>query len=542
MKKWQTKDQLVDLLCSLVEYPSITGSSAEIALAEFLYYQLAERSYFHKNPEHLKLHPLKDGRQLLTALVKNDEKKDTVILLSHFDVVGVDDYGSRKNLAFHPRELTSEYYKYKDELPDQVQADLEHGDWLFGRGTMDMKAGLSLHLSMLEKALYDEFDGNILLVTVPDEEVNSLGMLTALPALEQIREQENLTYRACLNGEPMFSRYPGDENFYIYTGSIGKVLPGFFCYGKETHVGEPFAGLNANLMISYLAKELELNESFIEKTGDEVTPPPVSLMLRDLKEEYSVQTPQAAVSMYNVLYLKQSMDDITEKLLLAANRAGKQITNHYQEKAEIFRQHTNNNGEFPKMDVRVIMYQDLYDEAVSRYGKHEVERRQNLLISQRGHGDREFSTLLVQDLAFLCKDLAPMIVLFFSPPFYPSVSSNDDPYIQYIVEHVKEYTKQRYHVPLQKVEYFTGLSDLSFVGPSSAANSNLTNLTKNMPLNGKGFDFPEDIIEALTMPILNVGPLGRDAHQWTERLELTYSFEMLPDILTSTIKELLEKE
>ncbi|MDC3414472.1 M20/M25/M40 family metallo-hydrolase [Aquibacillus sp. 3ASR75-11] len=538
MKDWQSKNQLTDLLVSLVNYPSITGSESENALAEYLYYLLSDKEYFRKYPQHVKLHPLKDGRQLVTALVKQGDVEDTIVLLSHFDVVGVEDYGTMQNLAFHPRELTDEWYKNIDELPDQVKKDLESGDWLFGRGTMDMKAGLTVHLSMLEKAMSGEFKGNVLLVSVPDEEVNSLGMLTALPVLHNLQKQENLRYKACLNGEPVFSKYPGDDTIYLYTGSIGKTLPGFLCYGKETHVGEPFSGLNPNLMISFLAQELELNQTFAEKVGNEVTPPPISLMQRDLKEEYSVQTPKAAIAMYNVLYMEQTIEEINDKLYQAANSASARISSYFHEKVTHYSRLASNFS-VPQFQVHVLMYDQLYREAVSRHGKEEVERRQNLLMTQREKGDREFSTLLVQDLASMCKDLAPMIVLFYSPPFYPAVSSNDDPYIMKTVEKVKQFAIDQFDVSLTDVEYFPGLSDLSFIGPVSAKGK-LSSLTKQMPLLNKGFDIPENIMEAQSMPIINIGPMGKDPHQWTERLELTYSFEKLPIILTNAIHTLFE--
>ncbi len=540
MSKWQSKQQLTDLVCSLVNYPSITGSDEEIALAEYLYYLLVDQDYYQQNSGHLQLHPLKDGRQLLTALVKQDDCQDTIILLSHFDVVSIDDYGSLKNLAFHPLELTSEMNKRKSDLPNLVQQDLENGEWLFGRGTMDMKAGLSVHLSMLEKAMAGEFKGNILLLSVPDEEVNSEGMLTALPVLEHLKEQYNLTYRACLNGEPMFSKYPGDKNNYLYTGSIGKVLPGFFCYGKETHVGEPFAGLNANLMTSFISQKLELSEDFVEKVGDEVTPPPVSLMQRDLKESYSVQTPTTAISMYNVLYLKQSIDTINEKLLSAAKQASQSIEKHFSEKVDKYAKFTDKFTK-PDLNVNVFMYKELFDIALKRFGRHEVERRQNLLISQRDKGDRDFSTLLVQDLAALCKDLAPMIVLFYSPPFYPSVTSHQDPYIKNVVEQVQKAAISKFDLAIEEVEYFPGLSDLSYIGPVSS-NDSLTSLLENLPLQNNGFELSEDVMESVSMPIINIGPMGKDPHQWTERLELTYSFEYLPILLTDAIHSLLEKK
>lgn len=542
MKTWQTKKELLDLLCSLVNHQSITGSNAEIALPEYIHHLLSQKNYFQDHPAHLNLHPLDDGRHLLTALVRGSDPsiKETVILLSHFDVVGVEDYGSLENLAFHPIELTKELRLRKDELQEEVANDLVTGDWLFGRGTMDMKAGLALHLSKLEQAMEGAFPGNILLVTVPDEEVNSKGMLTALPVLEELKEKENLHYNACLNGEPIFGKYPNDPNYYVYTGSIGKVLPGFYCYGKETHVGEPFSGLNPNLMTSFLSSQIELNESFIEVSGDEVTPPPVSLMQRDLKEEYSVQTPQAAISMYNILYFRQSFDELNSKLLQGARKAAKNVEAFIYQKANQFSQ-ASVAFSIPSPAINVMMYEELYDEAVKRYGQEEIMRRQNLLVEQRNTGDRDFSTLLIQDLASICKDLAPMIILFYSPPFYPAVSSYDDTFIKKVVGDIVSYTKQAYDIDLTVTAFFTGLSDLSFVGPVSSE-SKLSRLTTNMPLQNNGFAFPEEVMEKLKMPVLNIGPLGKDAHQWTERLELSYSFEHLPIILTEAINRLLQSK
>lgn len=293
-------------------------------------------------------------------------------------------------------------------------------------------------------------------------------------------------------------------------------------------------------MTSFLSQELELNEAFIEKVDDEVTPPPVSLMQRDLKEAYSVQTPDAAIAMYNVLFLQQSFKEINEKLLTGARSAAGNIKNYVQQKSDHFAS-VAEDFTMPDFRINVMMYEDLYREAVKRHGEEEVTRRQNLLVSQRDQGDRDFSTTLVQELAAMCKDLAPMIVLFYSPPFYPAVSSFSDPYIKHVMKHVKNYTHANYKLDLTVAEFFTGLSDLSFVGPVSSK-SKLQQLTANMPLQNNGFSFPEDVMEQLTMPILNIGPLGKDPHQWTERLALTYSFEYLPSILTEAIHRLFEKE
>ena len=112
---------------------------------------------FKQNPDQLALHPTSDGRSFVTGLVKNRDSKKTVILISHFDVVDVEDYGQFKNLAFSPYDLTDEVYKNLEKMPEDVQKDLEEGEWLFGRGVMDMKAGLALQMSMLEKAKFRGF-------------------------------------------------------------------------------------------------------------------------------------------------------------------------------------------------------------------------------------------------------------------------------------------------------------------------------------------------------------------------------------------------
>ncbi|MCA1030636.1 M20/M25/M40 family metallo-hydrolase [Bacillus timonensis] len=538
MGKWQSKEQLIDLLSVLVEHASISGSSEEVAIAEYIYMQLRSLPYYEEFPEHVQLHPLEDGRQFVTSLVKKEKAKDTVILLSHFDVVDVEDYGGWKNLAFRPKDLTNEFYRHHEEMPIDVQTDIQNGEWLFGRGTMDMKAGLTLHMSMIERAIGGEFDGNVLLLTVPDEEVNSAGMISAVPVLTELAQKYDLTYTACLNAEPMFSKYPGDPHNYIYTGSIGKVLPCFFCYGKETHVGEPFAGLNANYMASEISKLIELNTDFCEKINGETTPPPTNLMQKDLKEEYSVQIPHSAVTVFNVMAMEKSLKDITDLLLKQAKEAATKIEEYYLKRAEQF---AKLEPFIPrKLSVNVFTYEELHELAIQKFGEAEIQRRQNYLLTNRnGLGDRDFSTKLVQDLASLCKEHAPMIVLFYSPPFYPSVCSSEDSLIRYVVQSLIKYADEQFSLPIQEQHYFPGLSDLSFVGMKESEKS-IQSLVGNMPLYEKGYSLPIEDLKKLNIPVINVGPVGKDAHQWTERLDLNFTFTKLDKLISFTIHRLLQ--
>ncbi|AMM89491.1 hypothetical protein UP15_11050 [Bacillus pumilus] len=536
--KWQTESELKELLTALMQYESISGTTGEVALAEYLYYLLRERPYFEQHPDHLALHPMKDGRYFLTALVKRSTLPRTVLLLSHFDVVDTEDYGEFQNMACKPEELMVSFSQKSALLPKRAREDLASGDWLFGRGSMDMKAGLTVQLSMLERAMAGRFEGNILLVTVPDEEVNSQGMLEAVPKLKEIKEMYDLEYTACLNSEPMFEKYPGDAHQYIYTGSIGKVLAGFFCKGIETHVGEPFSGLNANFMVSELNRLLELNSDYCEEVDGEVTPPPTNLMQKDLKEAYSVQTPHTAVSLFNVLMMNRSSEELHGLLYETAKQAAAQIEANLKQKTAAFQRFKH----FTPIDtnITVLTYHELYEKAAERSGKQEVERIVNYAFANRGElGDRDFSTKIVSELTTLCKEDGALIVLFYSPPFYPSVSSTNDLYIQTTLKKIQREAKEIYGIEVEEVKYFPGLSDLSYL---QLENQDIDDYTANMPLYQKGYSLPQGEKEALNVPVINVGPLGKDAHKWTERLHVPFSFGVLPSLLESTIHALLEKE
>jgi arginine utilization protein RocB len=538
MPKWKTKEQLVQLLCELVQIPSITGSQAEIMLPDFLIEQLSDLSYFRQHPDHLRKNPTEEGRYFVTALVKKKpDIKNTVILVSHFDVVDVQDYGLWKEHAFHPKELTSMFYSHKEKVPGNVREDIEQGNWLFGRGTMDMKCGLALHMAMIEKACEGAFDGNILLLTVPDEEVNSAGMRAAVPRVLDIAQQFGLEYTAVLNSEPMFTRHPGDPNKYIYTGSIGKVLPGFYCYGKETHVGEPFAGLNANYMASLLTSELELNTDLCEIVEEEATPPPTNLIQKDLKEEYSVQIPHRAVTLFNLFLLEKTMADLVFLLQQKAIQVAAKIEGSYAKHAADFSKYSPFIP--PDLKVNVLTYEELVSYAIHQYGKERIDRLQtNVLSKKRDKDDRDVTIDLVDKLAIMCKELAPMIVLFFTPPFYPAVSSRNHPLMKEVASEMEKYAHYTHGITFKIQNYFGGISDLSYVGLQYPAHS-MDSFIHNLPLWNQGYSIPLRELEEFDVPVINIGPVGRDAHQWTERLDIDYSFEILVDMLPACIQKLL---
>ncbi|MDF2910749.1 MAG: hypothetical protein K0Q56_1630, partial [Sporolactobacillus laevolacticus] len=126
-------------------------------------------------------------------------------------------------------------------------------------------------------------------------------------------------------------------------------------------------------------------------------------------------------------------------------------------------------------------------------------------------------------------------------PFYPAVQSHHRPLIQETVTKVQKLAQTNYQTELIEQHYFSGISDLSYIG-MPAKRTSMKELTANMPIWGHGYSIPFDAMEQLSVPVLNLGPIGRDAHQWTERLDADFAFGPLKELLTISVQELLTKE
>ena len=56
------------------------------------------------------------------------------------------------------------FQQYSNYLSEEAVEDLNSDTYLFGRGIMDMKAGLMLHLSLIELATVEQWDINLVLI------------------------------------------------------------------------------------------------------------------------------------------------------------------------------------------------------------------------------------------------------------------------------------------------------------------------------------------------------------------------------------------
>ncbi|WP_075617240.1 M20/M25/M40 family metallo-hydrolase [Paenisporosarcina indica] len=528
---WYTPEALRSLLCEVVSWKSMTSSDGEREFPFKVQSKLQDIPYFQDHPDLIELTDADHGRRFLTALYKHPEATETVVLISHFDTVNTEEYGDLEALAFEPEMLTKALHERKDELPEDARIDLESGAYLFGRGTMDMKMGLVLHMGLMEKASTENWPINLMLLSVPDEEVNSSGMRAAVSKLIDLRELHHLSYKLFLNSEPVFSQQPGDEQYYIYSGSIGKIMPSALFYGMETHVGEPLSGINANYIASYLTQRMEFNPLFQETVLGEKTPLPVSLQQKDLKMEYSAQTPYRATALYNVFLLEQNAADVMDIFEKVATEAATACNQDYQVIC-------TREGVEPIGNITVLRYEELLKHAVRKFGQAYVDSVKTTVRDHMEWDDREKSFRIVDTLMIQCQELAPAMVLLFAPPYYPAVNSSENPLVEECVNYIKELGISEFNLAVERMHYFNGISDLSYVNYTDDTGGWQV-FEKNTPVYGDTYSIPFDEMGQLSAPVLNVGPFGKDAHKRTERLHIQSAFVELPQILSGLVKNVL---
>ncbi|UJF15215.1 M20/M25/M40 family metallo-hydrolase [Jeotgalibaca sp. MA1X17-3] len=518
--KWQTKTQLQELLSKLVGWGSVTLSEGERLFPHRLREELLALDYFSEHPDQISLVALSEKRSSLSALYLHPEATKTVVVFGHFDTVPIEDFGEQQSLATQPELLTAFFEKNIEHAPKEVQEDIKSGEYLFGRGVMDMKMGVALNMQTLEKAILEQWKLNIVFLAVCDEEVNSEGMRAATPHLLALKEKYNLDYQMGILTEPVFRNDPRDNHFTIYTGTVGKVLLGALVYGKETHAGEPLSGITSPYLASFLTQEMEWNEAFLESDLGEKMQPPVVLQQKDMLLSYSVQTPLRTSILFNVFQMKRSIAEIYSLYEQTAQTAVEKANHHYEEKCKQY-------DIQPMGEVRVIRYDELLRYAKNKMGEAAIERIEADIVQNSDWDVREKSLRIADSLMMACKELAPAVVLLLAPPYYPAVSFSGDEFIEECNEKLLEIAGEVVHFPAQRVHYFNGLCDMSYTA-YQGDESEYKVFEENAPILGDEYSIPFKQMQELNLPTMVVGPYGKDPHKYYERLNKKNAFEEMP--------------
>ena len=266
---------------------------------------------------------IRSGRANVLALVRGTGTR-TVLLSGHFDTVPVDDYGPLKDLAGSAEQLLPRLVEALEASGEDPRAldDFMSGDFLPGRGLLDMKSGIAAGIAVVEAfAANPARRGNLLFAATPDEEDRSVGMRAAAELLPVFLRERGLEVPLAINLDAICDEGDGSSGRVVAFGCIGKLLLSALVVGQESHAAYPLAGVNAAYLAAELTAEMEFAPELGEEGGGELAAPPTVLGSRDLKAQYNVTIPGAVWTYWNVLLHRRTAKEVMEAAETFTRRA-----------------------------------------------------------------------------------------------------------------------------------------------------------------------------------------------------------------------------
>lgn len=545
-------EEIQKTLYGYVGIQSVSGSEGEREAQNFFLDFFRSLPYWKKHPEHLGSAPIPGDpwdRGPAFAMVRG-AGEDTIVLLHHNDVVTASNYKLLKPLAFSPEELEKELFRVRESLSAEARADLESGEYLYGRGVCDMKGGGAIQMVLLRRYSElvlrepDSLPGTLIVLAVPDEENLSAGMRAAATLLARLQKEYHLRFRLAIDSEP-HAQVDGQGVFSL--GSVGKALPFVYVRGALAHSGTPFLGINPLNILSEIVRGTELNPDFSDAVQGEAAPPPVWTYQRDGKTQYDVSIPLSAAGCLNVLSLNQTPDALLERLRVVCEESFQAVIRRMNGQYAQFCGRTGRPAQPLPWKVQVTSFASLCQAARRDRGAafdkaYEARLAQ---LAQRGESLNLIDcTLALVDLVFeYLDDLSPRVVYGLVPPYYPNVSNlfrEDMPSeVRDLPETLDAFTRQEFGQRYIAENFFTGVSDMSYTSLSGGREIAAT-LEESMPLFGKLYNISLEDMERISMPCINIGPCGKDLHQMTERVLKEDLYHRTPRILVRAIEAVLQ--
>jgi len=502
------KERIDEILKAYLQVESYTNTKDEEKVDAFFNETVGGIKYFKEHEDLYGQYETKDpdfNRHVNYALYLGS--KETYVLLHHSDVVNIDNYSRFKALALKPEELAQAYIKDKSLLSEEAFRDLESGDYLFGRGTADMKAGGAIELALLD--YYSELDDSpsILVLAVPDEENQSLGMRAAIRLLEDLKDKYDLDYKLMINTEP--HQRLNDERGVISQGSIGKMNVFVHVKGVLAHAGKALEGINPNGILANIVRHLDLNESFVDHIGHEMSIPPTWVMMRDNKKVYDISFPSMAYGILNVTSFTDSPQVVIDKLKTICQNASNEYIDHVNERRIKFSEVTSRGwGPFKKKKC-VKTLAEFLNETELKLENYPEDIEEALINTN---------------------DDEPMIVIGIIPPYYPAITNDNQ---DVLMDLINDFTIKSYNQHYDNRMYFTGISDLSYSKcPSKSISSEMNNILGW----GDKYSIPFEVLKRVEMPCINIGPWGKDFHKPSERVYKEDLYYRTPEIIKHVIK------
>ncbi|USK16660.1 M20 family metallopeptidase [Bacillus velezensis] len=545
LSKMLPEEKIEAITKSLVALNSINGTLGEGKKADYIKDMIKSFPYFQENPSHVWEQAIPEdpyGRKNIFAFIEgNGESLNTVIYHAHLDTVGIEDFGPLKDIAFDSDRLAEYFSNY--EFDRDVQRDARSGEWMFGRGSVDMQSGIAVHLANLLhfSERRDQLPGHILFMANPDEESQHSGILTSISELKRLKQEMQLRYLAAINNDFITPLYEGDTTRYIYTGAAGKLLPCFAIYGREVHVGDTLSGIDPNLIASEITRRIHNNIHMAENIEGELVLPPTCLYQRDNKEAYNVQTAVSSYVYFNYFIYEKTAKEVMDQLTAVADEACKEterkLSDYYDEYCE--------RTSLPKKDITWNVQVYSLEDYLKRLRSRGIDPAQCIGQAFKTYEHLELRMRCfkaVEELQKLDPEQGAKVIIFYAPPYLPhnylKEESTRDRLLQHVIQEAVDKTAASTGETFVFKKFFPYLADGSFLSLHET-DEEVSAFTDNFP----GWDvigtIPFKEIRELNIPSVNIGVYGKDGHKWTERVYKPYTFHVLPELIQQTTMHLL---
>ncbi len=517
----------------MTEWQSETGTPGEVEFGPRLAHYLRGLPAFRDHPERVRLLPSHDGTQNVVALLRGRSAGDNrrlLLMAGHYDTVPVANFRELAPLACKPEPLLDALLKDLRSRPLSAQeekalADFETGDFVPGRGLLDMKAGLAAGLAVLEHLAADaSFTGNILFVATPDEERNSRGMRSFRNQLPALMREWDLEIAGAINLDSTSDQGDGSDGRAIYRGTIGKLLPFAYVVGQPSHASYPFEGVSAHLIAAEIVRRLEANPALCDTGDGEVSPPPICLEGRDFRAGYDVTTPDAVWLAFNWLFHAMGSERLFSRFTGILQEAMEWATASLSAHAESFAALTGTEKASID-DGFVITFSELKARVFAAGGADAEARFAARAEALSGSSNPlAISRELTEHLLAEARLSGPLVIAGFAGLHYPPTRLDETTAAGADFSQAIEAARAEMHVAIRYRPIFTGISDMSFLGhrPDAAAVEVVAANTAHPAM----VDRPP--ADTLAFPTVNIGPWGREYHQRLERAHAPYAFRDLP--------------
>lgn len=545
LSKMLPEEKIEAITKSLVALNSINGTLGEGKKADYIKDMIKSFPYFQENPSHVWEQAIPEdpyGRKNIFAFIEgNGDSLNTVIYHAHLDTVGIEDFGPLKDIAFDSDRLAEYFSNY--EFDRDVQRDARSGEWMFGRGSVDMQSGIAVHLANLLhfSERRDQLPGHILFMANPDEESQHSGILTSISELKRLKQEKQLRYLAAINNDFITPLYEGDTTRYIYTGAAGKLLPCFAIYGREVHVGDTLSGIDPNLIASEITRRIHNNIHMAENIEGELVLPPTCLYQRDNKEAYNVQTAVSSYVYFNYFIYEKTAKEVMDQLTAVADEACKEterkLSDYYDEYCE--------RTSLPKKEMSWNVQVYSLEDYLKRLRSRGIDPAQCIEQAFKTYEHLELRMRCfkaVEELQKLDPEQGAKVIIFYAPPYLPhnylKEESTRDRLLQHVIQEAVDKTAASTGETFVFKKFFPYLADGSFLSLHET-DAEVSAFTDNFP----GWDvigtIPFKEIRELNIPSVNIGVYGKDGHKWTERVYKPYTFHVLPELIQQTTMHLL---